>query len=79
MYEVFDKNTIILKIIPHLSIVKRNYACKANIVEVNCILYKLKTGVQWHLLPVKAIVLATRPYFTIFGNDAKRANGSPFR
>lgn len=56
MYEVLDKDTIISEIIPYLSIAKRGYVCKANIVEViNCILYKLKTGIQWHLLPVTAL------------------------
>ena len=38
MYEVLDKDTIILEILPYLSIAKRGFVCKANIVEViNCI------------------------------------------
>ena len=47
MYKVLDKDTIISEILPHLSIAKRGFICKANIVEViNCILYKLKTGIS---------------------------------
>ena len=35
---------------------KRGYVTKSDQVEViQCILYKLKTGCQWHMLPVSAI------------------------
>ena len=41
---------------PHLSVAKRGYVTKSDQVEViQCILYKLKTGCQWHMLPVSAI------------------------
>ena len=47
MYEVLYKDTIISEILPHLSLAKRGYTYKGDIVEViNSILYKLKTGVQ---------------------------------
>ena len=47
MYKVLDKDTIISEILPLLSIAKRGFICKTNIVEViNCILYKLKTGIS---------------------------------
>ncbi len=34
MYKVLDKDTIISEILPYLSIAKRGYVCKADIVEV---------------------------------------------
>jgi transposase len=56
MYEVLDKDTIKFEILPHLSVAKRGYATKSDLPEViQCILYKLKTGCQWHMLPVSAI------------------------
>ena len=77
MYEVLDKDTIILEILPYLSIAKRGFVCKANIVEViNCILYKLKTGIQWHLLPIKAlfsdVVLSYKTVFYHFRKWCKK-------
>ena len=56
MYEVLDKDTIKSEILPFLSVAKRGYVTKSDLVEViQCILYKLKTGCQWHMLPVSAI------------------------
>ena len=56
MYQVLDKSTIKLEIIPHLSLAKRGFKTKSCLIEVvNCILYKLKTGCQWYLLPVKSL------------------------
>ena len=58
MYTVLDKNTIELEIIPHIPVGKRGFAPRVLLVEiVNTILYKLKTGVQWHQLPVKVLFL----------------------
>ena len=73
MYQVLDKDTINSEIIPYLPKVKRGFNTKSNTVEiVNCILYKLKTGCQWHMLPVKSlfseIVLS---YKTVFGHFIK--------
>ena len=51
MYEVLDKDTIKFEILPHLSVAKRGYVTKSDLVEVvQCILYKLKTGGQWHIM-----------------------------
>ena len=49
MYEVLDKDKIIFEILPHLFVAKRGYVSKSDLSEViQCILYKLKTGCQWH-------------------------------
>lgn len=51
MYEVLDKDTIKSEILPFLSVAKRGYVTKSDLVEViQCILYKLKTDCQWHML-----------------------------
>ena len=56
MYEVLDKDTIKSEILPNLSVAKRGYVTKSDLVEViQCILYKLRMGCQWHMLPVSAI------------------------
>lgn len=53
MYTVLDKDTIELEIIPYIPLTKRGFPPTVPLVEiVNAILYKLKTGVQWHQLPV---------------------------
>ena len=80
MYKVLDKYTIISEILPHLLIAKRGFLCKVNIVEViNCILYKLKTGIQWHQLPVTAlfsdVVLSYKTVFYHFRKWSKK--GAP--
>ena len=73
MYQVLDKDTINSEIIPYLPKAKRGFNTKSNMVEiVNCILCKLKTGCQWHMLPVSSlfseIVLS---YKTVFGHFRK--------
>ena len=56
MYTVLDKYTIEMEIIPYLPKTKRGFPPTVPLVEiVNAILYKLKTGVQWYQLPVKAL------------------------
>jgi len=56
MYEVLDKDTIKTEILPHLPTAQRGYKTKSDMVEiVNSILYKLKTGCQWHMLPVSGL------------------------
>jgi transposase len=56
MYQVLDKDTIKTEIMPHLATAKRGYKTKSDMVEIiNSILYKLKTGCQWHLLPVEGL------------------------
>ena len=56
MYAVLDKDTIKNEILPHLSKAKRGYVTQSCLIDViNAILYKLKTGCQWALLPVEAL------------------------
>ena len=50
MYEVLDKDTIKSEILPYLSVAKRGYVTKSDLVEViQCILYKLKTSCRRHI------------------------------
>ena len=54
MYEVLDKDTIKFEILPHLSVAKRGCVTKSDLLEVvQCILYKLKMGCQWHIMREK--------------------------
>jgi transposase len=56
MYQVLSKDMIESQIIVHLPSGKRGPKPKAPLYEiVNAILYKLKTGVHWHLLPVDSL------------------------
>lgn len=60
MYAVLDKVTIKSEILPCLSTAKRGYETKSCLIEIiNAILYKLKTGCQWKLLPVEALFTET--------------------
>lgn len=69
LYQVLDKDIIENEIVPNLPKPKRGFP----LVEiVNCILYKLKTGVQWAYLPVKSLfeenVLSYQSVFYHFAN-----------
>ena len=56
MYTVLDKYTIEMEIVPLIPKAKRGFPPTVPLVEIiNAILYKLKTGVQWNQLPVKAL------------------------
>ena len=53
-YAVLDKDTIKNEIKPYLSVAKRGYVSQGSLIEVvNAILHKLKSGCQWHQLPVE--------------------------
>lgn len=73
MYEVLDKDTIKFEILPHLSVAKRGYISKSDLLEViQCILYKLKTGCQWHMLPVSSVFTRrVLHYKTVYGHFRK--------
>ncbi len=73
MCEVLDKDTIKSEILPHLSVAKRGYVSKSDLVEViQCILYKLKTGCQWHMLPVSSFFTGrVLHYKTVYGHFRK--------
>ena len=56
--EVLCKDIIRTWIVPHLSTGTRGPEPKVDLLEVvECILYKLKTGCQWRLLPIKQFSL----------------------
>tara|TARA_B100001059_G_C17757211_1_gene540634 strand:+ start:272 stop:475 length:204 start_codon:yes stop_codon:yes gene_type:complete len=56
MYLILDKDTIEMEIIPNIPIPKRGFPPTVSVIEIiNAILYKLKTAVQWHLLPVDSL------------------------
>ncbi|MFZ9204147.1 MAG: IS5 family transposase [Candidatus Fonsibacter ubiquis] len=56
MYSVLDKDIIKSEIVPYLPLAKRGFQATVPLEEiVNAVLYKLKTGVQWHQLPVKSL------------------------
>lgn len=70
MYYVLSKDIIESEIICHLPVRKRGFKPQAPTCEIiNCILYKLKTGIQWHLLPVDSLFSThVLHYKTIFGH-----------
>lgn len=73
MYYVLDKDTIKTHILPFLDTAKRGFKTKSCLMEiVNCIFYKLKSGCQWHMLPVKALFSeVTLSYKTVFAHYRK--------
>lgn len=57
MIRILSKNTINKFIVAYLSKAKRGFVSKVPLWEiVNAILYKLKTGIQWSLLPIKSLI-----------------------
>lgn len=59
MIKILSKDMIHLHIVQYLSQGSRGPVCRVELWEVvNAILYKLKTGTQWHLLPVKSLIFS---------------------
>jgi transposase len=57
MIRILSKSIINKFILPYLSKALRGYASKVPLWEiVNAILYKFKTGIQWHFLPIKSLI-----------------------
>ena len=81
MYNVLCKDTIENEILPHLSVAKRGFKTKSCLIEVvNCILYKLKTGVQWEFLPVESLFSkVVLSYKTVFGHFRKWCKNGSWR
>lgn len=58
MYHVLDKDMIEFEILKYIPKNKRGFSPKVSFLSiVNAILYKLKTGLQWYMLPVKSLIL----------------------
>ena len=79
MYKVLDKDIIENEILPYLSRAKRGFETKSCLVEViNCILYKLKTGIQWYMLPVESlfsdVVLSYKTVYWHFSKWSKNGD-----
>ena len=61
MIRILSKGMITRYFIPYLSQAKRGYTSKVPLWEiVNAILYKLKTGVHWELLPCKSLIKSNK-------------------
>lgn len=61
MIRILSKGMITKHFIPYLSQANRGFVSKIPLWEVvNAILYKLKTGVQWHLLPCKSLIRSNK-------------------
>ena len=73
MYEVLDKDTIKSEILPHLSVTKRGFVSKSDLAEViQFNFYKLKTGCQWHILPVSSFFAGRLLHYkTVYGHFRK--------
>lgn len=56
MYKVLDKDIIEPGIVFHLSMTKRDFNTRSYLTQIiNCILYKLKIGIQWEFLLVESL------------------------
>lgn len=56
MIRILHKSSIKKHILPHLSKPKRGGTKHPHWEIVNAIIYKLKTGIQWYLLPVNSLI-----------------------
>lgn len=72
-YAVLDKDTIKIWIMPYLSVAKRGFTSKFDLLEiVNAILYKLKSGCQWRFLPLGHLFSGDSPSWnTVFQHYRK--------
>lgn len=72
-YAVLDKDTIKNQIMPYLSVAKKGFVSKFDLVEiVNAILYKLKSGCQWRILPLGHLFSGEPPSWkTVFHHFRK--------
>lgn len=72
-YAVLDKDTIKIEIMPYISVAKRGFTTKFDLIEVvNAILYKLKSGCQWRILPVGHLFTGDPPSWnTVFHHYRK--------
>ena len=70
MYKVLDKDSIMTEIVPYLPKPVHGPSPKAPLSEiVNAVPYKLKSGVQWHMLPVDQLFSGEPLHFkTVFGH-----------
>ena len=61
MIRIVRKGIITKYFLPYLSVAQRGYVSKVPLWEiVHAIIYKLKTGVQWHLLPCKSLIRSNK-------------------
>jgi len=81
MYQVLDKDTIEMEIIPLLPQNNKGPKIRVPLVElVNSMLYKLKTGIQWEFLPVDSL-FSEKPlhYKTVFGHYRNWCNNGVWK
>ncbi len=73
MYQVLSKDIIEMEIIPLIPVNKSSPKISVPLVKlINCILYKLKTGVQWEYLPIQSLFNEqTLHYKTVFDHYRK--------
>ncbi len=63
MYEVLHTDSMKSEIPPHLPVAKRGYASKSNPLKAfQCMLYKLKASLQWHIMRKKSKLLLCVSY-----------------
>ena len=64
MIRIIRKGMITQHFLPYLTTAQRGYVCKVPVWElVNAIIYKLKSGVAWHLLPCKSLIRSNKIKF----------------
>ncbi|MFK5972226.1 MAG: hypothetical protein QM485_03000 [Flavobacteriaceae bacterium] len=81
MYKVLDKDSIMTEIVSYLWIPVHGPGLRAPIAEiVNAVLYKFKSGVQWHMLPVSELFTGEPLHYkTVFGHYHKWCKGGSWK